>query len=304
MTGDLNFTTTDFRASATGTPGGGDPGVTGPPEITALSAGASGGVGLVPGAPVSFHPNGDGLDDNLVVTHTVTRAAYLDATVTDAAGQVVRTYSAWSLGGTTTSIWNGKNDLGQVVPDGAYTLTYTPRDAFGVTGAPVSVSALVLTAIKLGNPGQLTFFARDGDTQSKSIKLKVSVLAPAVVGWQILDEAGNVVRTAYSAAAVGPGPLNFNWDGKTDSGAWAPDGWYRSVVTGTTALGSYSQERRILASAFRVIPSTTSASRGAVLSLTIATTEALSGPPLSTSVSPASPRGVPRRHLAARRSTR
>jgi flagellar hook assembly protein FlgD len=281
VTGDLNFTTTDFRASATGTPGaGGVVGDPGPPEIIALSAGTSGGAGLVPGQPSSFHPNGDGIDDSLVVTHTVTRAAFLDAVVTDASGQLVRTYSVWSLGGTTTSIWNGKNDAGAIVPDGTYTLTYTPRDAFGVTGSPAAVTTLVLTAISLKAPSPLAFLARDGDALSKTEKLKVQVLQPATVSWQILDEAGNVVRTAYAPTAVAAGLLKFVWDGLSDAGAWAPDGWYRSVVTATTALGTYSQERRFYVGAFRITPSADVATRGGTLTLTIVSTEPLSAPPV------------------------
>ena len=77
---------------------------------------------------------------------------YLDATVTDSAGQPVRSYSTWSTTGTSTSLWDGKNDTGQVVADGAYTLTYVPRDLSGITGDPVSASALVLTAAAVPPP--------------------------------------------------------------------------------------------------------------------------------------------------------
>jgi len=189
VTGDLGMTSAEFRASATGTPGGGGD-TSGPPEITSLTAGvAASGRGLTDG-PVSFHPNGDGLDEQLVLTHTVTRPANLDATVTNAAGAMVRTYSLWSTKGTTTSIWNGRGDNGSIVPDGRYTLTYVPRDATGVTGDPVSVDALVLTAIKLGTPSVATFFARDNDALSKTVKLKVTVTQAAVVSWQILDRPG------------------------------------------------------------------------------------------------------------------
>ena len=167
---------------------------------------------------MSFHPNGDGIDDTVVLTHTVTANANLDATVTNSAGAVVRTYSIWSAKGTTTSTWDGKNDMGAIVPDGSYTLTYVPRDLSGATGDPVSVNVLVLTAIKLPKPATVAFFARDGDGLARTITLKVAVTKPAQVGWQIVDGAGNVVRTARATSQASVGTLAFVWNGKTDSG--------------------------------------------------------------------------------------
>jgi len=278
VTGDLGMTAADFRSTATGSLNGSG-NSNDPPEITSLTAGdgSPGGPGAAAGQPVSFHPNGDGIDDTLVLSHTVTRAAYLDATVADSNGHTVRTYSVWSAQGTTTSEWNGKSDAGAIVPDGLYTLTYVPRDSTGATGTPVSVQALVLTAIKLGKPSSLAFYARDGDSLSKSVKLAVSVSEPAEVSWQIVDQAGDVVRTARPASQASPAKLTFTWDGRTDSGGWAPDGWYDSVVTATTSLGTYSQSREVYAGAFRATPSIDSPARGSSLTLTITSTETMSG---------------------------
>jgi len=192
----------------------------------------------------------------------------------------VRTYSLWSAQGTPTSTWNGKNDAGAIVADGLYTLTYVPRDSAGVTGDPVAISALVLTAFKLGTPSSPAFFARDADSLAMQVKVAVTVTKPAQVGFQVLDDTGNVVRTVRALASSAVATLSFAWDGKTDSGAWAPDGWYRSVVTATTAVGTYSQERRFYAGAFKIVPSINSPVRGGPLTLNITSTEALSAPPV------------------------
>ncbi len=281
VTGDLGMTAADFRSSATGSIGGGNGGAPNePPTITSLTAsGSTQTAGLSDGDPVSFHPNGDGLDENLVLTHTVSRAANLDASVTNTAGDVVRTYSIWSAAGTTTSIWNGRNNAGAVVPDGRYTLIYVPRDTSGVTGDPVSIDALVLTAAKLGKPSSAAFFARDADQLSKAVKFAVTVTHPAQLGVDIVDETGTTVRTLRGMSATGAAKLVFKWDGKTDSGSWAPDGWYRSVVTASTGIGTYSEERTFYAGAFRITPSIDSPERGGSLTLKIVTTEPLSGAP-------------------------
>jgi flagellar hook assembly protein FlgD len=292
VTGDLGMSTADFRSTATGTPGGGGDGGTGgggggggtaePPEITSLSAnGSTDGASLTADDdPVSFHPNGDGLDESLVLTHTVTRAANLDATVTNRAGEAVRHYSLWSSSGTTTSVWNGKSDGGTIVPDGRYTLTYVARDSAGVAGTPVSVEALVLTAVKLAKPSAPALFARDADALNKTIKVVVKVNQSAQVGFEIVDDAGNHVRTVRALSSTGPAKLPLVWDGRADDGTWAPDGWYRSVVTATTGDGTYSQERRFYAGAFRVTPSIGSPARGGSLTLKIVSTEALQKAPV------------------------
>ena len=280
VTGNLDMTAADFRSTATGTAGGGDQGG-GPPEITALSANGSNEVdGLAAGDPVSFHPNGDGIDEDLVITHTVTQAAYLDATVTDPTGAVVRTYSVWSAKGTTTSTWDGKNNSGTIVPDGRYTLTYVPRDDSGVTGSPVAVDALVLTAVKIGKPSVNAFFARDADGVARTVKVTVTVTQQAQVGFQVVDVAGNVVRTVRDLSGTAPTKLSFVWDGKEDDGSWAPDGWYSGVISATTDLGTYTQERTFYAGAFRITPSISAPETGGTLTLTITSTEALSGPPV------------------------
>ncbi len=248
------------------------------PQITELTAGVSGQFATT-GDPVSFHPNGDGIDEELSLRHTVTRAAYLDAIVTDAEGRTVKSYSIWSASGSGGSRWNGKDRDGRFVPDGLYTLTYVPRDVSGTTGAAVSTEALVLTAIKLGQPSKPAIFTRDADAMARSVELAVTLNKTAAVGWRLVDSNGAVVRTARSESSAPSGKLTFVWDGRADDGAWVPDGWYSSVVTATTAFGSYAQERRVYVGAFRVTPSISSPERGSRLTLTIVSSEKLAGSP-------------------------
>ena len=104
----------------------------------------------------------------------------------------------------------------------------------GATGDAVSTQALVLTAIKLGQPSKPAIFARDADTMAASVQLGVTLNKPADVGWRVLDADGAVVRTVRPESSAPSGKLTFAWDGRADDGAWVPDGWYRSVVTATT----------------------------------------------------------------------
>ncbi|HUR16943.1 MAG TPA: FlgD immunoglobulin-like domain containing protein, partial [Candidatus Limnocylindrales bacterium] len=112
VSGNLNMTTAEFRAGALPDatpppPPPGDP--ANPPQVTYLAPTVS-----------QFHPNGDGLAEELVVNHVVSRSSYLDVAITNQAGETVRTYSIWATG-TGASRWNGKDNAGTLVPDGSYT---------------------------------------------------------------------------------------------------------------------------------------------------------------------------------------
>ncbi len=276
------MTTAEWRSGAT--PGSTpppppDPGAA--PQITSLSA-ADHATPLAAGDPPSFHPNGDGLDEELLVHHTVTRAAFLDATVTDSQGAAVRSYTVWSASGASTSRWDGRADDGRVVADGPYTLTYVPRDNAGGVGAPASTQALVLTAIALGKPSRAALLGADRDSLANSSAFTVTLNRQATVTWVVVDGDGNLARSVRSASTVPAGKLKFTWDGRTGDGAWAADGWYRSIVSASTSLGTYSQERQVYVGAFRVTPSIASPVRGGRLTLTVLSTEPLAANPTVT----------------------
>ncbi len=281
VSGYVGMTAADWRAGAAGVPyvppPPSDP--ADPPQITSLSAGPvnaadPGASGETP----QFHPNGDGLEDELLIDHTVNRSAYLDAVVTNAAGETVKAYSVWSTG-TSRSRWNGRNDAGLVVPDGLYTLTYTPRDLGGVTGEAASVQALVLTAAALPTPSSGAFYAADGDNLAKTTTFKVTLNQPAVVSWSIVNAAGETVRTVKSNSSTPAGTTSFAWNGKDAAGAWVPEGYYRSVVSAQTGLGSYTQQRSVFVGAFKISSSPASATRGGKITLNLISSEKLAKSP-------------------------
>jgi flagellar hook assembly protein FlgD len=256
-----------------------DPLPTTPPQITELTAGTTQGGTFVTPDTTSFHPNGDGLEDELLLEHTVTRSAYLDATVTNSSGATVRTYSIDSPSGTSTSTWNGKDSAGAIVPDGAYTLTYVPRDTSGMTGDPVSTTATVLTAAAVPPPSKLAIYAADADKTDKNTTLKLTLNQPARVTWSVQNQAGTVVRRIKTDVQMSAGTTSFVWDGKAENGAFVPEGHYRSVVFAQTGIGAYSEERAIFVGAFQFGTSVSILSRGVQVKLDLISTEFLSSNP-------------------------
>ena len=276
VTGDLAMTAGEWRD------GTAPSGVTEPPAITSIEIADSPGTASVAGegsTSGAFHPNGDGLADQLLVRHTVSRSAYLDVTVTDAGGATVDSYTHWSDAGPGSSTWDGRRAGGGYVPDGRYTLTYVPRDRYGNVGQAVAVEALVLTAIAVAEPSAAAFFSRDGDTLAPRSTFNVRLNQPADVAWTVLDAAGRLVRTVRSPAAADAGLLSFSWDGRDDAGAFVPDGIYRSVVSAGTSLGEYSHERTVFVGAFRLGSSTATPARGSRVKFVVRSTERLEARP-------------------------
>ena len=281
LTGDLNMNAVEFRTGAADSGSQPPPAGDGSdaPQITSLSAGTTPDTAIATTSPATFHPNGDGLDDVLVLTHTLTRAAYLDISITNSAAQTVRSFSVWGIKGASTSRWNGRNNAGGYVADGTYTLTYVPRDIAGQTGDAVSTQALVLTAIKVAKPSATAFHPSDADSLARKTTLRLTVNQRALIDWRIVDASGKVVRTVRANSSVAASIIKFGWNGRADDGSWVPDGWYASVATAQTDLGTYSNERRVYVGAYRVKPSTESPARGTRLKLVILSSEPLSGKP-------------------------
>ncbi len=73
--------------------------------------------------PRYFSPNGDGVQDELIARFRIAQAASVDFVVRDAQRRAVRTiarvYGSADVGPAEVR-WDGRNDFGQVVPDGTY----------------------------------------------------------------------------------------------------------------------------------------------------------------------------------------
>ena len=102
---------------------------------------------------------------------------------------------------------------------------------------------------------------------------------PAQLTWTIKNLDGVTVRTIKSGAHMAAGLSAFVWDGRSNAGAWVPDGRYRSVVNAQTGLGSYSQERHVFVGAFQFAASASSVTSGAKATLELISTEFLNSNP-------------------------
>ncbi len=251
ISGDLGMTA---RQWAEGPDGPSGP----PPDMSNLSATASGGVSALSGSNMPlFTPNGDGVTDSLTVTYEVNREAFVDFEVRDSANDVVRAFSSWSRAGTASVAWDGKRTDGAWAPDGTYTVRGVPRNRTGATGSPASLDVKVLTTMRAPAAAPARFYAADGDNLAPRTTMSVTLDKAATFTWKMVDSNDNVVRANMSNAGVNPGALSWQWDGRNDAGAFVPDGVYYSVMTAATSAGTYSHRVPIEVGAFslsRAVP--------------------------------------------------
>jgi uncharacterized protein with LGFP repeats len=178
-------------------------------------------VGLAAAPPV-VSPDGDGIDDALVVSYTLTARASVTVTVVDATGAVAATPVAAQLQGPRQQSFSYAAD-GLV--DGAYTVVVSAAGEDGRTGrlgAPFAVdrtlSGLALSRSTLSPNG-------DGLDDTLGIAFTLSSSVNVVVQ---IEQAGVLVATVVTES-LPAGAAQLMWDGTTPSGPAAP-GAYDAVV--------------------------------------------------------------------------
>ena len=271
VTGDLTMTASEWRNG---------PEDSAAPTFKNLSASTDGAAKLVGSNDTLFTPNGDGSTDSVSLTYTVNKETFVNWQVQDASDDVVRSFTSWSTSGQGTAVWDGKDDSGNFVPDGTYTLTGTPSSRAGNAGSPSSVDVEVLTTMASPAASPNLFYAADGDNLAQSTTLSVTLNQPATLSWTIVDANNDVVRTKMSDVSVGAGKQSWTWDGKDDSNNYVAQGTYYSVTTAATDAGTYSQSVAVDARAFRlqsVIPAPFV--RGTKVKFTISSAESLLAKP-------------------------
>ena len=231
--------------------------------------------------PRTVTPNGDAVTETVAIPFSVSEASTVAATVARPDGTVVRTFKSNVPGGDRSVEWNGRDGAGKALPDGRYTLTLAPTDAAGNAGEPgtaVTIDVYGALAAVARTPAQ--FFPQDADTLIPSTKATWTMRAPATVTVDVRDEAGAVVRTAYTDKPLPAGAAAWRWNGKRDDGTFAPRGRYRIVVRATNGAQRASQSVWVLADAFKLTTSVTTAVRGKSMTITARTTETLSTTPV------------------------
>ncbi len=283
LSGDLDFTTTEWRNA------GSPPPDTEPPVISEVSV-VQAAVTLSAddtSLPI-FTPNGDDLSDTLKVTHVLSENAFLNVRVVKD-DVVVREMSIWSMRGRGSTTWDGRRDDGEYIGEGRFRILITPTDRAGNVGQPATAKALALTALKSPSFKPGFFYPSDGDALAATSTLGARLLRPASVSWVIKDASGAIVRKGGDPAAGQPGPLRFAWDGRDDAGQFVPEGTYQGRIRVTRPAGSYGHEVPVRIMAFDLAPTTWRPRLGQEVRLWFTSAEPMKGKPVVSAKLPGLP---------------
>jgi outer membrane protein OmpA-like peptidoglycan-associated protein/flagellar hook assembly protein FlgD len=184
-----------------------------------------------------FSPNGDGNRDVVFIRQTSSREDRWTGRILTSTGDVVRTYN-WE-GSLDTVEWNGTDEAGNRVPDGAYEYQVVSTDAAGNRGE-ASVAGLTVDTrptrvfVTAGARG----LSPNGDGQAERIEFSMYVnLTDGADSWQLdMVRDDDTLARRFSGTSV---RSNFTqtWNGRTEDGELL-EGAYAAVFTVFYAKGN------------------------------------------------------------------
>jgi len=181
----------------------------------------------------AFSPVSTGANNKVKFSPQLKEAKGLNSwslTVQDAAGQAVRTWKGEATAPAAT-VWDGKDDAGQGVPDGTYTALIKTAYGNGTTPAARSNPVFVKNTLPTVTvTADATVFSPTPDSGRPTLTLKQSSSSEAE--WTGTISKGNeAVRTYTWKGQV----KDVVWDGTDEAGNKVADGTYRYEVKTTDA---------------------------------------------------------------------
>jgi flagellar hook assembly protein FlgD/outer membrane protein OmpA-like peptidoglycan-associated protein len=180
-------------------------------------------------ADLLFSPDGDGRKDTLVVMQSSSEEDLWEAEIRDSSGRAVR--SIYWKGKAAGTNWDGRDDVGNRVPDGRYTYRIGATDKGGnevlkeIPGIEIDTRPTpVYVSV------QLPAFSPNGDGVKDEQAAKLILgLKEGIKAWKLefRHAQSGLQRTYSSAEAI---PAQIVWNGRRDNGSQAPEGSYQAVL--------------------------------------------------------------------------
>ncbi|NOY08191.1 MAG: OmpA family protein, partial [Spirochaetes bacterium] len=187
-----------------------------------------------------FSPDGDGRLDTITIMQTSSKEDLWEGDFLSSDGQIVRGYF-WKEKAPDFS-WDGRDNNGNVVPDGSYSYIVKATDRAG-NQTMKRIGGIVVdtrpTPISIGASSE--GLSPNGDGVRDSIGFSLSVgLKSGIRSWRVEMISANAgVQKVFSDTGAVPGTLY--WDGKTGKGTMAVQGVYRARMTVDYLKGNQPQ---------------------------------------------------------------
>jgi outer membrane protein OmpA-like peptidoglycan-associated protein len=168
-----------------------------------------------------FSPDGDSLKDEITINQTTSVEGLWEGVITNASGNTVKNFQ-WK-GRAVAFNWDGKDNTGNLLPDGEYSYTVKSTDAAGTTGTYQSPKFLVdtkPTPVTVRN--KTVAFSPNGDGIDDFMDFELKpVQSEGIISWnyKITDTAGREVFD-FGLLDQTVIPESISWHGKNNSGAF------------------------------------------------------------------------------------
>jgi flagellar hook assembly protein FlgD/outer membrane protein OmpA-like peptidoglycan-associated protein len=192
-----------------------------------------------------FSPNGDGVKDTVTFGLNVPVATGIEKwslAVQDAQGAVRRTF-AGTLSIPGSIVWDGKDDAGAALPEGAYkgrlSIVYVNGHQPSAESPGVTIK---LTAPTAAAKAEFDVFSPMGDSQRNAVAVYQDTSSELFWTGTFRDAAGKDVKTLVWR---GRADDKFEWDGRGDDGRVLPDGLYTYSMSATDQAGNTGASKPI-----------------------------------------------------------
>jgi flagellar hook assembly protein FlgD len=176
-------------------------------------------------------PNGDGTMDDTTLRASVTGHLRFGWVVQPLVGAVAGTpVRSGALDSKTVSFrWDGRNDAGAVVADGAYRVSVWAADASNNRATVAKTVTVDRRAAVLTLSATPPTISPNGDGVGDQATLTMRSDSTISGSARLLDRNGHLVlKWTFSAA----GARSWSWNGRDSAGRMVPDGHYRLHVSG------------------------------------------------------------------------
>jgi spore germination protein YaaH/flagellar hook assembly protein FlgD len=180
-------------------------------------------------SPTFISPNGDGHSDSTTLSMRADEALTGSTHVIDKYG-VSRRKWAFTAATSGSWVWNGRDQAGNTVADGRYTLRVGGSDRAG-NPTVSQMTVRVDRTIRSVTWSRSSFVPKAGQTDRLTFVLR----RPANVAVSIY-QGSTLVRRIW-AKSLGTGTYGWTWNGRTSSGALVKPGTYKAVVEATSWIG-------------------------------------------------------------------
>ncbi len=201
--------------------------------------------GFIAGDP-SISPNGDGVQDKVTIGFTVSQQATWKVEIRNDAGRLVRDMAGE---GTVVELtWAGRDDAGDPLPDGPYTLQADATSAAGVARSATATVRLDTVAPRVESGGASPDpFSPNGDGQDDTTALSVTPAEAVSARLSVVDADGDVLRRVTGWKGMTAAANKITWDGRVGSGSAvvaAPEGTAILLLEARDGAGNTTSLRR------------------------------------------------------------